>query len=438
MLFLLSLLGLLSIAGSIYGLFIKKINFKVAVPLILVGAFLLLSKGFWFYAEPGMVYFKQSIGGVQSGITKPGISWRGFGTLTPWNQYLDVKTLNKDQLGDSVFDEIEGKMPVIDIRFIDQVTAKAAISVRFKLPNDPETFKNLAVRYRTQENLIQSTLIPTVKQVTSNTGYMFSAQDYISGSASDFRTAISDQLKHGEYSVEKLTIRDTIASAIKDSTDRGIKEIKTSYIVKKRANAKGVPLRIMHDVNTSGVSVDQAIIDDIHLNPEFKKRLTAQRDESAKRQLEQQKIKTAKDAQQRIIAEGERDKAAERVAQEKTQIAEVIQEETKVKTEKTKKDLALIQLETAKLHAKSIKVTADADAYRNSKLVKAGLTPLEKAKLYNDRVIGVARETAKLKLGNNNTYMLGGGQGKGDKQASLLESILSVELLKKNGSGAVQ
>ena len=430
MIFILTVLGLAILAGVGYGFFIKKVGLKLGVAGIILGLFLALSNGFWFNAEPGMVYFKQTIGGEQEGVTKPGITWRGFAKITPWTQYLDVKTIAKGQ-DNSSLDEIEGKMPLIGIRFIDQVTAKAAISVRFKLPSDEDTFKDLAIRFRTQENLIQSTLIPTVKQVVSNTGYMFSAQDYISGSASDFRTSINDQMKNGEYSVMKTTVRDTIRGDIKDSTDRQIKEIKTSYIVEKREDSAGKLIRIAHDVNKSGVIVDQAIIDDIFLNPEFKKRLTAQRDESAKRQLEQQKIKTAKDAQQRIIAEGERDKAAERVAQEKQQVSELIAKETSLKAEETNRQLAKIQLETAKLQAKATKVSADAEAYKNTKLVKAGLTPLEREKLRNEREIGMMEAASKLNLGQNNTYMVGDKSGGNGGEASVLESILGMKLLQQ-------
>lgn len=70
-------------------------------------------------------------------------------------------------------------------------------------------------------------------------------------------------------------------------------------------------------MSENNIIVSQVIVDNIELEATFKQRLEAQRDESAKRQLEQQKVETTKDAQQRIIAEGERDKAQERVNQEK-------------------------------------------------------------------------------------------------------------------------
>ena len=126
-----------------------------------------------------------------------------------------------------------------------------------------------------------------------------------------------------ESQVEKIEYRDTVINSI-EQAERQITEIQTRYEVKKRVDANGHTIRIPHDINENNIIVAQVIVDDVILEEVFKKRLEAQRDESAKRQLEQQKIKTAKDAQARIVAEGERDKAGERVTQEKEQVKALI------------------------------------------------------------------------------------------------------------------
>ena len=93
--------------------------------------------------------------------------------------------------------DIEGVMTPIPIRFIDQVTADVRISGRFQLPTDEESFVKLAIKFRSMNNLVQNTLIPTVREQTINTGYMFAAQDYISGEAQNFRQTLDEQLKLG-------------------------------------------------------------------------------------------------------------------------------------------------------------------------------------------------------------------------------------------------
>ena len=149
----------------------------------------------------------------------------------------------------------------------------------------------------------------------------------------------------------------------------------------KKILENGIPKRIQHELSENNIIVSQVIVDNVELEATFKQRLEAQRDESAKRQLEQQKVETAKDAQQRIIAEGERDKAAERVAQEKEQVKALIAIETKLKQEETNKKLAAIALETERLNAQRKKVQADADAYEIAKKVTAGITPEVKLKM---------------------------------------------------------
>ncbi|MCG8475460.1 MAG: hypothetical protein MI784_08310 [Cytophagales bacterium] len=390
-------------------------------------AVLIMLPYLFFWADPSYQYLVVYPTGKKSAVTGEGIQWRGFARITPWQKYIDIK-VESDGLNS---EDIRGIMRPIPIRFIDQVTANVEVSTRFQLPTDKESFVKMAIEFRSLDNLIQTTLIPTVREVVSNTGYMFAAQDYISGSASDFRVAIDDQLKFGTYSVEKIQYADTVESNIEQDI-RKIKEIRTRYEVKKRTDGNGAVIRIPHDINENKIIVAQVIVDDVNLEKAFKKRLEAQRDESAKRQLEQQKIKTAKDAQNRIIAEGERDKAAERVAQEKEQVKALIAIETKLKQEETNRKLAELALKTEELRAKAAKVKADAEAYKNKKLVSAGLTPQEKAQLEKEMAIGVAKELAKIKFPS--TMIISGNDSK-KGGGTPLEALIGAAMTKQLLSG---
>ena len=285
----------------------------------------MLTNSLFFFADRGFNYLLVYPTGQMSAVMEQGIKWRGFAKIDKWEKYIDVKVVGQNiEIDES---EVSGVMKPIPLRFIDQVTASGFVSTRFELPRDEESFISLAVKFRTMSNLVNNTIVPTVKEQLINTAYMFAAQDYISGEAQSFRQAFEEQLKGGAYAVEKIEKRDTVFTPIKEDEDRGIKEIKTSYEVKKILE-NGVPKRIQHELSENNIIVSQVIVDNVELEATFKQRLEAQRDESAKRQLEQQKVETAKDAQQRIIAEGERDKAAERVAQEKEQVKALIAIET--------------------------------------------------------------------------------------------------------------
>jgi hypothetical protein len=393
---------------------------RISLIVVSSGFMFILIPYLFFWAEPGYQYFLVYPNGKKDAVMTEGIKFRGFGKITPWQKFIDVKVVDEGEDAD----EIEGRMDPIPIRFIDQVTATTKLSTRFQLPADEESFIELAIEFRSLQNLVQNTLIPTVREVVSNTGYMFAAQDYISGSASDFRVAIDEQLKDGTFSVVKNEYRDTVITAI-EVDNRAITEIQTRYEVNKRMDENGQFIRIPHDINENHIIVAQVIVDDVSLEQVFKQRLEAQRDESAKRQLEQQRIKTARDAQARVIAEGERDKAAERVEQEKEQVKALISIETKLKQEETNKKLALIALDTEKLKAEAQKVKADAESYQNAKLVTAGLTPQQRAEFEKETAIGVAKELAKIKFPET---MILGGDSKG---STPLESLIGAAMAKQ-------
>ncbi len=401
---------------------------RISLIVILAGGLVVAVPYLFFWAEPGYQYFVVYPNGKKDAVMSEGIKFRGFAQITPWQKFIDVKVIDPGE----ILDEIEGKMDPIPIRFIDQVTATTKLSTRFQLPADKQSFIELAIEFRSLQNLVQNTLIPTVREVVSNTGYMFAAQDYISGSASDFRVAIDEQLKDGTFSVVKNEYRDTVLTSI-EQDNRAISEIQTRYEVNKRLDETGKSIRIPHDINENNIIVAQVIVDDVSLEEVFKQRLEAQRDESAKRQLEQQKIKTARDAQARIIAEGERDKAGERVTQEKEQVKALISIETKLKQEETNKKLASIQLETERLKAQAQKVKADAEAYQNAKLVTAGLTPQEKAKIEKEIAIGVAKEFAKIKFPQ--MMFMGNDKGGGTPLEALIGAAMAKQITFQTGKG---
>lgn len=383
--------------------------------------FLVLSFGMFFikscifYAEAGYQYLIIKPNGAKSAIMEEGYHWAGpFVKIQEWQKYIDVKAA-----AGAISDEVEGALNPIPIRFVDQVTAEMSMTGKFELPKSDEKFIKMAVKFRTMENLVHQTLIPTVREQAIQTGYMFSAQDYISGSAQSFRQAYDEQLTDGTYKVRKKTYRDTTYEANIDDlkTKRKIKDINVRYVVEK-VTANGKPVRIPHEITENGIIVTSVIVDQVKMDPGYQKRLNAQKDESAKRQMQQQKIETAKMEQQRIRAEGERDKEAERAKQEKAAVSVLIAKETKVKEEMSNKELALIALETEKIESEKRRVKADAEAYEIRKKVVAGITPEVRLKMELEAEVAKAEALSKLKLPT--TYIGGGADGKGGDPMQLL------------------
>jgi len=402
---------------------------KFSWVFVLAGAVLIMISSFMFYARPGHQYYLVSPFGKKSAVFNSGYHFKlPFTRIQEWEKFVDIKNVVEGENTDGIEGIIPGGIP---IRFIDQVKAEASVSVRMQLPPDELSFIALAEEFRHPENLVRNTLVPTVREQVINTGYMFAAQDYISGAASDFRQTLDDQLKNGGFSVEKKEYFDTtyVDVGIQNPDSRKIREINTRYEVEIRKK-NGVPIRVDHDITKNNVIVSQVIVDAIKLEEAFQKRLEKQRDIASQKRIEMEAVEAAKIAQQKIIAEGERDKAAERVAKEREQIKTLIAIETQVKQEESKRELAEIALKTAELEAKAQKVRADAESYQNRQLVSAGLTPQERAKFEKETAIGVAAELAKLKLPE--VYMNGGGNS---SQAGLLESLIGADIAKQMRSG---
>jgi hypothetical protein len=448
MLAVISFIGVLLILGVLAGFLLRTRfttgpfmifhdNLKVIV-LLSAGLFLALSNSLFFYSRFGHQYYLVYPTGGWSTVFSSGFKFRWFATIQEWQKEIDIKVVAEDASTEGIegmiLDQVtfinssgqKETVPGIGITFIDRVGAAVQISVRMKMPEDPETFRALAESFRNPMNLINNTLIPTIKEQVSNTGYMFAAQDYISGAATDFRQAIDDQLKYGGYSAERKEYNDTIYTSIQVAGPRVIKEINTRYRIIRKTDKDGKLIRIPHEITKNNILVTQVIVDEVYPEPAFKQRLEAQRDISAQKRIEMEKIETAKAEQQRILAEGERDKAKERMEQEKEQVKQLIAIETQLKQETTKKQLAEIALQTARLESEQNLVRERAQAEANRLKVAAGLTPQERAQIQKETAIGVAEKLADMKFPQ--VYIEGGKDGKGN--LGLIESLIGAEMAK--------
>ena len=397
-----------------------------SIGLTMIGWFFTMVSSSTFYARPGHQYHIVSPTGTITCIYTQG--WKfimPFSKVQEWESFTDIKVVYGNEDTEGIEGPINGGIP---IRFIDKVVAEVGLSVRMQLPQDDVSFKQIVKEFRHPKNLINNTLIPTVKEQVTNTGYMFTAEDYVSGDASNFRATLDEQLKGGGYAVDKEEHYDTILSDIVIEGDRQIKDIQTTYEVNKRLDKNGRAIRIEHDITKNNINVSQVIVDKVLLESKFRKKLETSRDISAQKSIELQKVETAKAAQQRIVAEGERDKAAETVEQQLAQVKTLIAKETMLKEEETNRKLALVALETEKINAKTKKVAADAEAYEISKKVRAGITPEKELEMRLDAE--VRKEEARAKRAVPSTMIVGGGDGKNGSSISN-ETLMLMQLTNK-------
>ena len=402
-----------------------------------IGALVILSSMSTMFAREGHQYYTLSPFGTRSAITTPGLKMIvPFSKVQEWPKYIDIKCISTNENGEysEPTQEIEGIIPNgVGVRFIDKVNADVFASVRFEIPGDEQFFIKLVETYRTPQNLVMNTLIPAIKEQLTNVTFMYAAEDYVSGSATDYKSTIEDALKNGGFVVKKVEVRDTIyaESMLVDSIlkkDRQIREIRV-LLKNEKILENGIPKRIQHEINVNKIITAQVIVSDVKLEQKFEDKLTQQRDISAEKIIEIQKVETARAAQQRIVAEGERDKAAERVSQEKNQVSTLIAIETKVKEEESNRQLAEIALKTEELRAKTVRVKSDAEAYSNRQMVSAGLTPQERATIEKETAIGVAAELAKMSTPS--VVIMGDSKDGNNLTNSLIQAEMAKSLLKK-------
>jgi hypothetical protein len=419
---------------------IRAWNSKRRLMLGGFGLFLLLAgQSFFIARESKQYYILNKANGNRSAVMTPGLHF-----ITPfvtevreWDKYLEIKGVKVDKEGNLVvsdkereaLENVEGVVRGgVSVRFIDKVTANVFPSVRFQLPSDPQSFIKLVETYRTPENLVMNTLVPTVSEQLKNITFMFTADEYVSGGATIYRSEIEDVLKNGAYVFAKATIRDTIyaepgINADTTSVKNRKREIREIRVLEKNKKIlkDGSPIRKKHEITENNIVTAQVIIDEIFLDNGYESKLKEQMNLAAQAVVENQKIIAAKAKQQSIIAEGERDKASERVKREKEQVSKLIRIETMVKEEESKRQLAQINVQTEELKAKATKISADAEAYKNSRLVQAGLTPLERARIEKETKVEVARELAKM---NVPSTIISGGNNSNPTEALLQTKLI--------------
>lgn len=320
------------------------------VAALLVSGIVLASvDGILFYAEPGMSYLVQYPWGAQKAVLTPGFHTRWGGEKIDFKKYLTVGFGQRDVA------DFSGSAPAQEIRFNDSVTADVQMTARFALPETPESFLAMALAYRSQTNLVHSSLIPVMQEAMRNAGRMFSAQEYIGGRGGDFEYAILDQIQHGIYLLDVEEERSYGGEqSVTSPENRSIQRDQTvRVLVKKRIKDGQVARKDQdsHPLERFGIQLSQANIQDVDPDPKFKEKLQEQREAAAQVAIERQRARQEEERKKRIIAQGEAEKAAKQIELEKAQIERVIAAETKAKEAEQEQQERVTRAETAKREA---------------------------------------------------------------------------------------
>lgn len=405
-----------------------------SLQVVLLGTVLSIFTGAFFYAEPGTAYAVQYPWGGQKAVFRQGINTKMWGRLIPIQFELPIKYVIPNSNGE--LGEQSEYANVDDAKywaFSDAVKARIATSVVIGINTDDNNqFLSVADRNKTEQNMIRSRIIPNIDQSIKNTCKLMDAQDYISGQASDFDRYFKDQLENGMYVLEEYSDNQNREIIGDSNTVRTIVNKETKQKRFRIQVKNGEPVREKgNSLRAYGLTVIQAVVTEIDWEETFDNRLQLQKEEVAQTQLEKQQAEREFYRAQKEKARGEADKAVERARLEKEQIQKTIAAETEAKVAEFNLTKEKKQYEVEKFKALSKKVAADAESYKNAKLVSAGLTPQERAEWEYKTSVHVARELKDLSLPE---IFIEGGTNK-TNDSNLLQSLIGADLAKKMMDG---
>jgi regulator of protease activity HflC (stomatin/prohibitin superfamily) len=399
--------------------------------------------GAFFYANSGTVYAVQYPWGGDKMVATQGISVSFYGKTIPISFEMSAQdVILKPKQGESAEDFQERRKKALvnhdgiynrqasQWEFSDAIKADIATAVVLEVDiTDEARFLNMADRNRSEGKLMIGRVLPNIDAALKNTAKLMDAQEYISGKASDFDRYFRDQLENGMYLVEEYTPKQTTPEIIGDTatvrTIGGNSNQQKKWRIKRDSQGNIVRDNKSNTLTQYGIRIVQAQVTGIDWEPSFDKRLQLQKEQVAQTQLEKQEAEKEYYRAKKEVAKGESEKAKERARLEKDMIKQTISAKTEAEVAKQNVIAERQKLEVEQLRAKSTKVAADAEAYKNQRLVTAGLTPQERAEWEFKTKIGVARELKSLELPQ--IYIEGGSKG---SEGSLLESLIGSEMAK--------
>lgn len=344
-----------------------------------------------------------------------GIYYAGFfAKTTTWPNQISVSY----QQATPDYNITDGTIEIgkVNIRFgVDATSADVSGIVQYILPSDEQEMIAMHNAHRTPQSLVTKRLAPYTKECLQSSAQVMSSEMHYSGGRAQMSQDFGDQLRGGVYLLK------TTEKLVYDSLEKEQKRIYLTQIVNDKS---GQPKRKVSSIKEYGITVADAAITDVDYEKRVDDMLGKKIDAATKASIAKQELLTAQQQALTAKAQGEKKLVETEYAQKVEQTKQVVQAETRVKLAEQNKLQAKITAEAALLEAQKTKTDADAEAYKNSRLVSAGLSPWDKADFEMKTKIGVATALSKIALPS--TYIQGGTNGVTN---SLIDALLSTQMI---------
>lgn len=362
--------------------------------------FLTLAGSIFETNDKGQFQIKQAaVSGTMSVRTTPGTYLQNFGDITTWNK-AETFFFTADKEEGASHDES------IEVRFVDGSVARISGTMRISLPKSPEAIIELidSKGFTSYDHLENKLIRPTVRNALRLTANFMTARESYAEKRADFTTWAWDQVQNGLYKT-----KDTMREVLDPTTGKKTKKAFKTILKDKTGN----PAYTRNPLEGTGIILSNFEIKSFVYSEKVKAQI-------AKQQQLYMAIATAKAE----VAKSQQDKLKEKAVGEANVAraeaeALVLKKRAVVEAEKTKQvaeleaskkfEVARYAAKEALEKAKKIKAEGMAKAAANTALVRAGLTPRERAEFKMKTAIGVAEKLSQTKFPST---MIVGGSGK--------------------------
>jgi len=382
---------------------IKKITLIALSVLLLILLISYSGKMFEEVDAGEICVIQHPLSGELDIITSPGTYSQWLGTATHYKKRSNIWFSKHKNQGDTADQSIK-------IRFNDGGHAQISGAVSMELPTDKSSIIAFHTKYGSQEAIEHDLVTTVIQKAVYMTGPLMSSKESYAEKRNDLISYIDDQAMFGVYKTTQKDVKtlDPLTNAEKIIT-----------VVDILKDSKGVFLRQEKSpIQEFGIKLSNLSINEVAYDASVENQIKEQQHLTMQVQTA---IANAKKSEQDALTTEQQGKANAAKAKWDQEVVKA-----KLVTEaQQKKEVAALEAQAAVLEAQKTRTDADAESYKNAKLVSAGLSPTDKAEYEMKTKIGVAEALSKIKFPD--TYMAGGSNGSN----SMLESILGANLLQQ-------
>jgi hypothetical protein len=248
--------------------------------------------------------------------------------------------------------QIRQKGP-IQVTFADTYTAKIPVTFRYKLPRHKEKIKRIHREFRSFDEVIDSLLIRTSRDVVVMTATQYTGEEFFLGGFNQFKASLEDQLRNGIYRTERkqIEIEQMTLAPVGLNQEDSTQLRKAKTLVWKtipKLGPDGKKLRLENQLDLYGIELVYVALGDPVPEEQLeqlladKKRLVAERIKAVQEQ------ETAKEQAKTVQLRGEVERTKARQDALKEKDLAIIAKQREVEVAEKQKNKEIIDYQKAK------------------------------------------------------------------------------------------